>query len=130
MRYCAIGTIFSSILCYFKISSTILSKCIQRTITKQTVKLFLFYPFVAWKKFTLFVAKKRIFFTCHFYSPSLSVTDSISLDSSITYSSALQMFVIKLCRFAYTDSSPCRFLFPGKFCHISSANFHCNKKTA
>ena len=60
MRQLAVGTVLYSILRIAEVSSALISKSIQRTVTEQTVKIFRICPFMAWKIFAFSVAEKRI----------------------------------------------------------------------
>lgn len=66
------AAVFSSIF-KSEISAAFLSQHIKRTITKQTVKIIRVISLVAWKEFTVSVAKKPVVFkiSLHCLLPAL-----------------------------------------------------------
>jgi len=57
-----VGAILEASLCILKVSSTLISQCVQRAVTKQAVKILRLVSLMTRKKFTFLMLKKSIFF--------------------------------------------------------------------
>ena len=62
MRQLTIRAVLKSLTRKLKIPATFITQCIQRAITKQTIKVLRVCPFMAWKIFTLLIAEIGIMF--------------------------------------------------------------------
>ena len=74
VRQLAVRAVFNSLLGHSEIPAAFISQCIQRTVTKQTVKILRISSCMTRKIFTFFITEKSIMFSfpirfLHFDSP-------------------------------------------------------------